>query len=163
MNSSSYDPLKVGVDENTPRQCKVCGKILPLSMFSVNGNGYYERDCKKCKALRGKKLYQSGKASGSEKYWGVRLRTMRKNAELRGLSFALTIEDIKTHQDRQKNRCWYTGKPMKCPSVDRIDNDRGYSPDNIIMCENSINIFRGNRDRFEFIDLCKLIAVHHTK
>ncbi|MFA5378079.1 MAG: hypothetical protein WC455_20170 [Dehalococcoidia bacterium] len=47
-------------------------------------------------------------------------------------------------------------------SIDRIDSERGYSKDNIIMCELYVNVFRGKLSRVDFLNLCKEIADKHS-
>jgi hypothetical protein len=147
--------------ENTPRVCKECGKVLPVSMFAVNGYGYYEGVCRACKARREKDRYDVMKQGNTPKYWGKRLLALRQNAEKRGLSFSLTVADLMALYVRQDGKCWYTGEPLRIGSVDRIDVERGYSPDNIIMCERYVNVFRGEMARDEFLLLCRKIASLH--
>ena len=161
-NASSWNPMKKGVvDTNTPRACKDCGKVLPVSMFCVNGNGYYENICRECKAAREKERYNVMKQGNTARYWDKRIAALRANAEKRGLSFNLTSSDLMALYEQQGGKCWYTGEPLRMGSVDRIDADRGYAPDNIIMCELDINKFRAERSRDAFILLCHAIARKH--
>lgn len=162
MKSYEWNALKVGINLNTPRVCKVCGKVKPVSIFAVNGAGYYESICRECKAEREKARYQKYKGSDDDRYWGRRLAAIQQNAERRGISCKLTIQDLKDCYARQRGLCWYTGEPLRIGSVDRIDTERGYSPNNIIMCERYVNVFRGEMPRDEFIGLCRRIAGHHT-
>jgi hypothetical protein len=149
------------IDSNTPRQCKDCKRVLPISAFSVNGNGYYESQCKECKSIKEKARYQSNRKGLTDKYWRKRLQAIQQNAIKRGLSFYITIDDLKRVYVAQKGQCYYTGLPLVIGSVDRIDVERGYYPDNIIMCERYVNVFRGDMSRTDFIALCTRIAAHH--
>ena len=135
--------------ENTPRLCKECGRVLPVSMFAVNGCGYYESVCRECKAAREKARYDIMKQGNTDRYWHKRLQALQQNAEKRGLSFNITVKDLIALCNQQRGLCWYTGEPLRIGSVDRIDVERGYAPDNIIMCERYINVFRGEMSREE--------------
>ena len=163
MKSYEWNVQKVGIAENTPRVCRGCKKTLPVSMFPVNGAGYYEGECKGCQSARNKQRYAARKERGSVEYWYKRWYAIKQNAERRGIGFSLTIQDLKDCYARQRGCCWYTGEPMKVDSVDRVDGDRGYFPDNIIMAERRLNQFRGDMRRDHFVELCKKIAAHHTK
>lgn len=156
-----WNAMKIGIDPNTPRMCKGCNKLLPVGMFPLNGNGYYEGECLTCKGERMKKQYSAIKAARTDYYWEKRLRALRQGAIRRGLSFNLTIDDLRAVYERQDKRCWYTGEPLVIDSIDRIDVERGYAPDNIIMCEKYVNVFRGDMSRDAFIDLCHKIARNH--
>ncbi|MBA2873151.1 hypothetical protein HNQ85_003489 [Anoxybacillus calidus] len=69
----------------------------------------------------------------------------------------------------QKGRCYYTGIEMEPPdvkernknysiSVDRLDNERGYELDNVVLCCRVVNIMKNNLPYKEFTDLCQRIA-----
>lgn len=161
VRSYLQNTMKVGIDPNTPRPCKGCGKLLPVSMFSVNGNGYYTGMCKPCTAKHAKDYYDAHRGIRDDKYWLIRLRSIKQGAKRRGLSFSLKAGDLKALYERQGGLCYYTGLPMKINSIDRIDPERGYSPTNIIMCERYLNVFRGDMPRDDFIELCRTVARRH--
>ncbi len=161
VRSYLQNPMKKGIDPNTPRVCKKCGKILPVSMFAMNGKGYYESTCAACKRDASNEHYKELKGDMLEEYWEKRLVAIKQNAKRRKISCRITVADLMACWSRQEGHCFYTGKPMKIGSVDRIDNERGYSPTNIIMCERYVNIFRGDIPRDDFIELCRTIARNH--
>jgi hypothetical protein len=163
IRSSEFAALKKGCDPNTPRQCKKCGKVLPVSQFALNGNGYYEHECQGCKSARMKAGYKKERLAGSDRYWEKRLMAIHQGAKLRGISCDITIEHLKAVFEKQKGLCYYTDEPMKSCSVDRIDPDRGYQPDNIIMCERYINVFRGDLPIDTFLKLCHRISRAHPE
>ena len=156
--SYQWCAAKRGIDPNTPRLCRVCNAVLPVSAFPTNGNGYYETLCNACKLSRMREEYRQEKALRSDKYWQVRLKSLKQNAVSRGLSCDITIADIKTVFANQRGCCYYTGMPLVVDSVDRIDHERGYQRDNILICERHINVFRAKRSRADFIALCSQIA-----
>lgn len=67
----------------------------------------------------------------------VRLRALRSRAKRRGLEFDLTLEDIAYPASCPilgiplEPRRGQRGPSAQCPSVDRLDNSRGYTRDNI--------------------------------
>lgn len=147
--------------DRTMRKCKHCGELLSIRAFVINGTGYYEYVCKDCKSKIAKEQYKFEKDNRTEKYWKKRYAALKRNAFLRGLKFHLTIDDLKDCYERQNKCCWYTGDPLIVDSIDRIDIERGYYPDNIIMCERYVNIFRGEISRDDFLTLCRKIANNH--
>ena len=159
LRAYKWNVAKVGIDLNTPRICKTCNAVLPVVSFAINGNGYYESICKPCKLERMRAQYKEEKGLRSDKYWSIRLKALKQNAIARGLSFDITIADIKTVFANQGGCCYYTGLPLIVDSVDRIDHERGYQRDNILICEKHINVFRAKRSRADFIALCSQIAI----
>jgi len=158
MRSYLCNPMKVGIDLNTPRVCNECNQALPVSLFSHTGSGYYLRVCNPCRAEKMREKYNEGRGVRSDYYWNIRLRALKQNAVARGLSCDITIADIKTVFANQRGCCYYTGMPLVVDSVDRIDHERGYQRDNILICERHINVFRAKRSRADFIALCSQIA-----
>jgi hypothetical protein len=163
VKSYKMSVLKVGCDENTPRQCKRCQTIKAIREFGVNGNGYYDHVCLECKRDRSKDHYQEEKAIGSDKYWIKRLSSIEQNAKQRSLSCNISIEDLKRVYEKQGGLCYYTGEQMRICSVDRIDCERGYQSDNIVMCERYINVFRGDMSILDFLRLCRKISQNHPR
>ena len=48
---------------------------------------------------------------------------------------------------------------MSC-SIDRIDNSRGYEPDNIQLIDGKINMMKGKYEDDFFIEVCKAVAAN---
>ena len=151
------------VNPLSPWSCRKCGRVLPIKAFCINGTGYYEHICKECKANDAREKYATEKANSTDKYWKKRFDALYRNSIRRGFEFHITIEDLKKCFEHQRGRCWYTGDPLVSGSVDRIDPNRGYYPDNIIMCERRINLFRGDMFRDDFLALCRKIANNHKE
>ena len=71
-------------------------------------------------------------------------------------------QDLINQWNKQNGQCYWLEIPMFIndiyttnspfsPSVDRLDNDRDYEPDNIVICTTFANMGRGrvNKDHFE--------------
>ena len=91
------------------------------------------------------------------------------DASLRSLDFTLTIDDVVDIYNKQKGLCSLTGWPVSwstsgwdhTASLDRIDNAKGYTSDNVHIVHKRVNMARGMLELEEFIALCS--AVHSNK
>ncbi len=54
--------------------------------------------------------------------------------------------------------CFYCGSPIDNIGIDRVDNDRGYSIDNIVPCCTMCNKMKMDISQKKFIERVKLIA-----
>lgn len=92
----------------------------------------------------------------------------RFSAERRGISFNITLEDVKAVFKRQAGRCAFTGAKLSLPqqasdkkftaSIDRINSSAGYSPDNIQFVTKDINMMKQTRSDEEFITICEAVT-----
>lgn len=82
---------------------------------------------------------------------------------------ALSVEMLLKLLDSQKGKCALTGVELTCvlvkgvtnptnASIDRIDNTRGYEPDNIHLVCAVVNKFRVDTPLSEFIEWCVKVA-----
>lgn len=69
----------------------------------------------------------------------------------------IDINDLKKQFTRQHGRCYWLHIPIDMnnifipnhpgsPSVDRLDNSKDYTPDNIVICTSFANMGRGRTD-----------------
>jgi hypothetical protein len=94
----------------------------------------------------------------------------------RNLHFNLSLSEVMAQLKKQNNKCALTGwdleftrggdfksgmNPMGC-TIDRIDNDLGYTPSNIQLVCCKANIIRGRMSITEFKELCSAVAVNAT-
>jgi hypothetical protein len=91
---------------------------------------------------------------------------MKKSvARRRGIPFTLTFEDFKGLYEQQAGRDGYTGEQMSfdfgqgrsraTASMDRIDNDGGYTPGNVVFCRLATNGKKSDKPRDKFIEQLK--------
>ena len=125
-----------------------CGNLIIVYASNLrNGN---TRSCGCLHKEKGKlnlEKYNNRLPKGEAAFRGL-LRAMKNGAEKRNLKWALTDEEVK---DLIQNPCYYCGKlperhlknkriQNQCkgdfPSngLDRIDNSKGYSIDNVVPC-----------------------------
>jgi hypothetical protein len=76
----------------------------------------------------------------------------------------ITTDDVLKIKDLQNNKCVYTGQELIWEynhnykaSIDRIDSNRGYIPDNIQLVSQIANQAKSNMDEEEFLHLIEQI------
>lgn len=100
-----------------------------------------------------------------------RLRTLvkgaRKSAKDRKQDFNICAEDIQKQWDKQKGVCLYTGWEMTtCTndlalvSIERLDNAKGYLPENIILVCWCVNRARARMTKEDFVSMCKAVSLN---
>lgn len=95
-----------------------------------------------------------------------------RGADIRGIAWDLTIDDVADLYEKQEHKCVLTGAditfptsghPNKChASIDRIDNKKGYTADNIQLILGAVNLMRGRYSLEEFVKICCQIAEMHA-
>lgn len=129
------------------KPCPRCGNILPKTRdnFYFMGNGTLTC-CKACALDKVK--------DGRVKYWARTLiYEVKKRHSQTSIPVSIDEEFILDLYNRQGGRCYWTGLemiPSKInkypfqPSLDRIDNSKGYTPDNVVLCCLSMNMGRNS-------------------
>lgn len=93
-------------------------------------------------------------------------RSFAKSAETRGYDWQLEVDDVAALYEVQGGRCALTGWPIAwsevgwehTASIDRIDNDQGYSLGNVQLVHKSVNMARGAMAVGEFVEMCQAVA-----
>ena len=158
-------PLPEGLtfrDGKFYRDCPGCGKELVYSRRDAAMKRHRAKClCKSCGQTRRQGHIHFGGVDGvahsvTEKF--------RKLAQMRGLEFTLTTEQIALLMKQQNSCCALSGLPVELTtvksigSIDRIDNKKGYTLDNIQIVHKEINIMRGTLTIERFRELCKLVV-----
>jgi len=91
----------------------------------------------------------------------------RGSAKKRGHTCELEYYDIRDLWAKQNGLCAYTGWPMELTtksqrlvSLERIDNNKSYTKDNILLVCWCANKARSGMTQNEFISMCKAIGNH---
>lgn len=95
--------------------------------------------------------------------WFTRCQT---NAKQRGFEFAVTKTDILNLWEKQGKKCALSGLDIGWArigrrhtiSLDRIDNARGYTRDNVQLLHKDINMMKHAFLQVYFVNLCRMIA-----
>lgn len=82
----------------------------------------------------------------------------------------LTPDQIAAKLEAQDNLCFWTGIPLNlhpeterdlfAPSLDRVDNDKGYHDDNVVICCWAANAARGIADAERFCEWLRAVVRH---
>jgi hypothetical protein len=119
--------------EHTSKTCSKCLKHKPLRLFRP-----LETHCIECKAST---AHQRRLESPEKAAW----MAARSRAKANNLPFTITVEDVKSVW---KDTCPVLLIPLQTntgnakpnsPSLDRIINSKGYTPDNIAVVSNLFN------------------------
>lgn len=109
-----------------------------------------------------------GKVSG-ETYRSTpkgRFTTYKGSARNKGLPFELTLEDHFTPGAPNtfwQKPCTYCNDKIETIGLDRIDNDKGYTIDNVVSCCGDCNLTRGNRWTYEEMETIIGPAIANVK
>jgi hypothetical protein len=90
----------------------------------------------------------------------------KTGAELRGLVFDITIEDVWFMYTSQDGRCALSGVPIgwsdvgsiHTASIDRIDSSKGYLKDNVQLLHKDVNFMKQQFSQEYFIEICKAVV-----
>ncbi|MFX0203606.1 MAG: hypothetical protein ACFFCW_46490 [Candidatus Hodarchaeota archaeon] len=128
------------------KRCSSCRKTLPKTEFHKNKKRYdgLSNECKKCAATRQNMLYRGNRRLR------IRFSALSRRAERLGLPFHITFDEycqwVKSLGQTDSQICPYCGlsiveskafqqlrgKKKICGfTIDRIDNEKGYTLDNI--------------------------------
>lgn len=101
------------------------------------------------------------------------LGEVKAGAKSRNIEFNLTLSFLDKLYTKQEAKCALSGidlilfpirrgknksRSEVTASLDRIDNTKGYTEDNVQFVHKAINLMKGCLDNSEFINLCKYIA-----
>ena len=99
--------------------------------------------------------------SGFEDITGTKWNSIISNATSRNLLFNIDKEDVWEKFIQQGRRCALSNIPIEfsdnTASVDRIDNTKGYEPNNFIITHKHVNIMRNKFNIEYFVQICELI------
>ena len=133
----------------------------------IRKSGVIEGRSKACKpcSTRLKAVNPGYKQLGGAQIWHI-----KKGAEKRNLEYKLTPEYMWTLLEQQDFKCALTGIPLIIhkiksseitASLDRIDNTKGYTPENVRWVHKRINVMRMNMTDQELLHWCTLLINHN--
>lgn len=89
-----------------------------------------------------------------------RYKHYQRGAKARGIEFSLTFEEFQTFWQKP---CFYCEGEVSTVGLDRFDNTKGYSIDNVVSCCASCNIMKNNLSVQQFIEQCYRVAKRFMK
>ena len=113
------------------KTCKVCKKRLTEDAFYFVGAGKRWRGnvCKKC---NNKKTLKKRKIKFSRAWFRRRFCRLKRNAKDRKRKFELTFEEFCRIRTYKNEKCFYCGTTNGLFSIERLDNEKGYSVSNCV-------------------------------
>ena len=153
--------------------CVLCNTEKNIDDFYKSQRG---RKCKTC-VLNITREYKRNKRKDSEfkkiegqkqKERRVRLwqNTLIHDSKHRKIENTLTVEDVNELYNKQNGLCYWfniplipsnTSKHPQQPSLDRLDRNKGYTKENVVLCCYSANIGRNETDKETWEEFVKLL------
>lgn len=125
--------------------------------YLQKGKEYRENNKEKCKEA-GLKWYRKTKVENAASYL---YKYAKARAVKKGLEFTITKEDVKIPEFcpmlGYRLVVGGTGNNKHSPSIDRIDSNKGYTPDNIQIVSRLYNSMKWDSSREELIHFCKSV------
>jgi hypothetical protein len=89
----------------------------------------------------------------------VKLQNARQRARRTGKVASLTLDELLATYETQEGRCFYSKQPLTFNqgseldfSIDRLDNSKGYTSENSVLCCWRVNNMKGNLDSSSFFE-----------
>lgn len=120
--------------------CEACGESMVIGQASLGRRGW----CKPCYAAKMAGYMRQRRRLYREADMLSRARERARTAEL---EFALELADIHVPERcpvRSVALAWGFGRNPDVPSLDRIDANRGYTPDNVRVISDEANRWKGD-------------------
>lgn len=142
------------------KPCKLCRENKDINDFhwqieKRSGKKYHSCYCKICDAKRARERKASSPLN--------RIKSNLLSAKHRAFC-DVSPEEVLEIYDSQGGRCFYTGEILELScnsknvlSIDRIDPEKNYTKDNIVLCTKLVNTMKSNLKIEDFERICKII------
>lgn len=143
-------------NKNSYWKCKCeCGNIKSISGSSLKRGesiscGCYQKEVsKELGKVIGQKFGGWNKLPDNQAYWNRKYSDYKRAAEKRNYYFELTTDEVK---EICLGECYYCGTlPNPYNGIDRVDNESGYTIDNVVSCCKYCNIAKNDLSAPDFI------------
>lgn len=155
------------------KQCTKCGKIKSENDFYKSQRG---SKCKECVLSNGRIYKRERRKDDNFKLQEQRKQKERRvklwqntlihDSKRRGVENTLTVNDINEMFYNQNGLCYWFKIPLipsnlkkhpQQPSLDRLDRNKGYTKENVVLCCYSANIGRNENDLSTWLEFIKLL------
>jgi len=155
--------------------CSVCGILKDISEYYESQRGTKCKECvltitrnykrEKRKDIEFKKVESVKQKERRFRLW---INYLFHDSKRRNIEHTITKEEIEDIYNNQNGLCYWFGVPLTPstkhkyplqPSLDRLDRNKGYTKDNIVICCYTANIGRNENDLetwLEFLDILKV-------
>ena len=158
------------------KTCKICGETKTIDNFYKSQRSMKCKDCtlqitREYKKERRKNLEFRKSEGIKQKERRVRLwqNTLIHDSKFRGVENTLTVNDINEMFENQNGLCFWFKLPLiptNCskhpqqPSLDRLDINKGYTKNNVVLSCYSANIGRNENDLETWKNFLNLLFKH---
>lgn len=154
--------------------CTICNKdvFYKLSHFKKIANPTCSMECSaKSKSIRNKGSNNPRDLglNDYERIFWDRAKNCKYRADAKNIEYSIDHIFLRELYEKQQGLCHYTDLPMELKgslkqldnvfSVDRIDSSKGYTKDNVVLCLNIINRFKGDAKLEYFKSIFKAIFI----
>ena len=151
----------VNKHQNLLWKCKcTCGNVIEATTTVLRKGKKKSCGCKRW--ARGSGVYNY---NGFMDITGTKFCSIQLNAKTRKIPFAITKQDIWNQIEFQNHQCAMTCIPISfvngTASVDRIDNAKGYTDDNIQIVHKDVTIMRNKFTISRFKEICRLVSKYN--
>lgn len=148
-------------------QCLSCNKIYDMVESGFTGPSNTAERCRDCayQERQGEKSYNY---KGYKDLRGSYLSKMRLLSARRGRPFTVDVKFLWELFQKQDGKCALSGVPIhfspdyakwnQTASLDRIDSNGGYTPDNVQWVHKDLNRMKSNFTQEQFIEYCTMVA-----
>lgn len=156
----------------THKTCKICGETKIIDDFYKSQRGLKCKDC----TLQITREYKKNKRKNLDfrKSEGIKQKERRVrlwqntliNDSKRAKKHTLTVNDINEMYENQNGLCYWFKIPLipsnslkhpQQPSLDRLDRNKGYTKDNVVLTCYSANIGRNENDYDVWVSFINLL------
>lgn len=147
-----------------------CGHYTLASVQTLNAGRKQSCGCLRSETSRAMAIAR--RLPHGEAAFNHLLHGYKANAARRGHEWALTKETFRELTSLPCHYCGAIPAQVSLPQgrtdtgsyiyngIDRMDNDKGYTPDNVVPCCKECNFIKNNRDYKEFITWTKQVYEH---
>lgn len=142
--------------------CITCNEIKNIEEYSKNSKNGFRTSCKEC--MRNNWKYKILSSISSRRHKSIRYDT---------LGVKITIKFLEQLKENQQGLCYWLKIPidftlkdkLRQPSIDRLDNTKGYELDNIVLTTLFANLGRQDSNQEDTLNFLNnyLFIKHNEK
>lgn len=155
------------VDRIWTVECLNCNRIYDMCEAGFSSSVNTAERCRYC-AYKDMRSAKSANYKGYKDLRGSYLCKMRLLSERRGRPFTVDVKFLWELLEKQGGKCALSGVPIhfspdyqkghQTASLDRIDSNGGYTPDNVQWVHKKLNVMKSDLTQTQFIEYCTLVA-----
>lgn len=154
INCNGWKGVRLEIIDDEHAKCSRCCEVKSLFDWPMAREGKkHPYRLSYCQLCRKKQMYLRLNAC-PESFMGDRFHKVKRRALVEKTEFNLTKEFVIQLYKSQNGLCFYTGETLhlmngkgRLPtglSIDRVDNSKGYTVDNVVLCTSRFNTIKSN-------------------